>query len=442
MKKKILILECVALVVLGIVLSVFSKDEAYSTINAEVVFTGSELMVFKDDNDNLYSVKALKEEMNPGDRISLEYSGVFDEESENQTIEVVGYTMLNNQRLKTVSDEEGIFKMFYNQAKEYLKNMTLEEKIGQVLLARYDDSQKALQYNVAGYVFYEKDFKDKTEEEVLKMINDLDNNSKTPLLTSTDEEGGKVVRVSSNTNFREFPFKSPKELYDEGGLELVRKDTVEKSKLLSSLLINVNLAPVLDMASASSYIYDRTIGGDKELTSNYAKTVVGASKDSGVSYVLKHFPGYGDNSDTHIGESIDDASLDDIINTNIIPFETGIEAGAEAIMIGHNVLSSIGSEPASLSIGVHNLLKENLGFTGVTITDDLDMGALKDVNNKYYKALKAGNDLLIVTDYEKAFNELKEAYNDGDLTEEEINERALKVIAWKYYKYLLPKATK
>lgn len=442
MQKKMIIIECIALVLLGIILSVFSKDEVYSTVNAEVVFTGKDVMVFKDDNNHLFSVKTLKEALNPGDRVSLEYSGVFDEDVEKQAIEIAGYTTLSNRTLTRSDDKEGIFKMFYPQAEEYLKKMSLEEKIGQVLLARYDDKEEGLNYHLGGYVFYEKDFRGKTKEEVIKMISSLESKSKTPLLTATDEEGGSVVRVSSNTNFRAFPFKSPSELYAEGGMEQIRKDTVEKSKLLSSLLINVNLAPVLDMASSSSYIYERTIKEDKDVTSAFAETVVDASKDSGVSYALKHFPGYGDNLDTHVGSSSDNATLDDIINNNVIPFAKGIAKGAEAILISHNIYTSIGSEPASLSIGVHNLLKETMGFSGVVITDDLDMKALDGVQDKYLEALKAGNDVLIITNYEDAYNEIKDAITSGSYTEEELDEHALKVIAWKYYKYLLPKGIK
>ncbi|MDE6292925.1 MAG: beta-hexosaminidase, partial [Bacilli bacterium] len=289
-----------------------------------------------------------------------------------------------------------------------------------------------------GYVFFEKDFKGKSKDEVKKMINSLQDNSKIPLLTAVDEEGGKVVRISSNNKLVEEKFKSSKELYAQGGLEAISKDVKLKSSVLHNLGLNVNLAPVVDVADdETAYIYPRTIGENAEITANYASTVIKASKGTDVSYVLKHFPGYGNNSDTHIEEARDERTYDDIINNDILPFKKGIDTGAEAVLISHNIITSIDEDnPATLSSAVHNLLKVNLGFTGVIITDDLDMGATDDIEKKYLKAILAGNDLLIVTNYDEAIAEIKTGVLDKDISETLIDQAALKVIAWKYYKGL------
>ena len=271
------------------------------------------------------------------------------------------------------------------------------------------------------------------------MINSLQEKASIPLITAVDEEGGKIVRISSNKNLVSEPFKSSKELYENGGLEAISKDVKTKSSILYNLGLNVNLAPVVDIADdEKAYMYPRTIGKNAEITAKYATTVIKASKGTDVSYVLKHFPGYGNNDDTHINEARDVRTYDDIINNDVRPFKEGIDMGAEAVLISHNIITSIDEDnPATLSSGVHNLLKVNLGFTGATITDDLDMGATKNIEKKYLKAILAGNDLLIVTDYDTAYREIKTGVLDKDVSEDLINQATLKVLAWKYYKGLL-----
>ena len=335
-----------------------------------------------------------------------------------------------------------MFKNFYTLANNKLKTLTIDEKIGQLFLVRYPESNQislTKKYNFAGYVFYEKDFKDKNKNDVIDMMNDLQEASKIPLLTAVDEEGGTVVRISSNPNLVDNRFKSPSVLYNEGGFDLIKQDTIYKSSILNSLGINLNLAPVVDVATdPNSYMYDRTLQKDTNLTSDYAKTVISASKNGKVSYVLKHFPGYGNNGDTHNGTSTDTRSYDDIYDNDLPPFKAGIEAHAEAILISHNVVTGIDDvNPASLSTSVHNLLRNDLGFTGIIITDDLGMGAVSSINNNVVKAILAGNDLIIVSDYEDAINQVKSAINNGGISEEFINKLDGRVLAWKYYKGLI-----
>ncbi len=187
-------------------------------------------------------------------------------------------------------------------------------------------------------------------------------------------------------------------------------------------------------------MYKRTIGLDTTKTSEYAKTVIDASKGSKVSYTLKHFPGYGNNADTHLGATTDTRSYDDILNNDLPPFTSGIKAGAEAILVSHNTVNSIDqNNPASLSSDIHNLLRNKLNFTGVIITDDLSMKAVTDniTGSATVKAILAGNDLLIVTDYVESVNDIKDAINDGTISESVLDNAVLKVLAWKYYKGLM-----
>ena len=256
--------------------------------------------------------------------------------------------------------DDGIFSDYYVMAYNKLKTLSLDEKIGQLLLVRYPDNNQIedlKKYKFSGFVFYEKDFKDKTKNEVINMINNLEKNSSIPLLTSVDEEGGKIIRISSNSNLVDTPFKSPSDLYNNGGFTKIKEDTKYKSEILHSLGLNVNLAPVVDVSTDSNdYIYERTLKQETDKVSEYAKTVIETSKGTNVSYVLKHFPGYGNNSDTHISSSTSSKSYEDILKYDIPPFKSGIDAGAEAILVSHNIVSSIdSSSPASLSINAHKL---------------------------------------------------------------------------------------
>ena len=335
-----------------------------------------------------------------------------------------------------------LFGKYYKKSLRKLKNMSIDQKIGQLLLVRYpEEEQKDVlkKYQFGGYLFFAKDFRNKTKDEVISMINDLQSTSKIPILTAVDEEGGVVVRVSSNPNLRSERFLSSQKLYELGGFDKIKEDTIEKSNLLKELGLNLNLAPVVDVSTnKDDYMYERSIGQNSDITAEYAKTVISASKGSGVSYTLKHFPGYGNNIDTHTASSIDNRSLDDLEKNDLPPFKAGIEAKAEAILVSHNIVDSIDNKnPASISQKVHKLLRKNLNFSGIVITDDLEMGATKDIEDKSVKAILADNDLLIVTDYLESINEIKNAINNKIITENDLDKKVLKILEWKYYKKLL-----
>lgn len=442
------ILEIIILLIIVLLFFLFVKKDSadeVSKLEAVVLSNNNEYITIQDKNNLIYVVNYNDKDITAGNSIILEYSGLLDSNKSIQSIEVLNYEkikVVDNLDIFSEYDDNGIFSTYYKMAYDKLNTLSLNEKIGQLLLVRYNEDsavEDIKKYNLGGLVFFEKDFKDKTKEEVISMIKKLQENSKIPLLTAVDEEGGKVVRISNNSNLREEPFKSSSSLYKEGGFDLIKKDTKDKSDLLNSLGINVNLAPVVDVSTNfSDYIYERTLGENTNIVSHYAKTVIEASKGLNVSYVLKHFPGYGSNSDTHLGTSIDSKTYDDILNIDIPPFEAGIKAGAEAILVSHNIVSSIDSEnPASLSVAVHNLLRDKLNFTGIIITDDIAMSALENIENTTVSALLAGNDLIITTDYVSSINEIKSALQKGIISENLINKIVFRNLAWKYYKELM-----
>jgi beta-N-acetylhexosaminidase len=151
--------------------------------------------------------------------------------------------------------------------------------------------------------------------------------------------------------------------------------------------------------------------------------------------VLKHFPGYGNNSDTHTGIAYDDRSYDTFVTGDFLPFVSGIKAGAGAVMVSHNIVKCMDPvNPASLSPEVHKLLREELSFDGVIMTDDLDMEAVKDFSGDKKAAVTAvlaGNDMICCTDFESQIDAVKEAVNDGTISENIVDKAVIRILRWK-----------
>ncbi|MBP1925834.1 beta-N-acetylhexosaminidase [Sedimentibacter acidaminivorans] len=338
-------------------------------------------------------------------------------------------------------DDKNIFKDYNEDALKYLEKLTLEEKIGQIFLARCpleEDLNSFLSLNPGGFILFGRDFADKTRDEIISNIEGYQSASKMPMIIGVDEEGGTVVRASSNPLLSNERFKSPQELYEIDGFDEIKKDTILKSKFLLELGINLNLAPVADVSTNDTdFINQRSFGKSAGETSEYVRTVVNAMKESGISGTLKHFPGYGNNADTHTGSAYDKRPYENFILNDFLPFGAGIESNVESILISHNVVESIDANlPASLSKITHDILRNELNFTGVIMTDDMSMGAIQELETSQAPeviAVQAGNDMLIVTDYITSYNSLLTAVKNGEISEERINESVLKILEWKYY---------
>ena len=319
-----------------------------------------------------------------------------------------------------------------------LDNMSVEEKVGQMFMVRVpkeNADKRVSEYHLGGYIMFGRDFDNKTKEEVINNIASWQEASDIPMLIGVDEEGGTVNRISTNTEFRSEPFKSSQELYAEGGFDLIYEDTITKANFLKELGINVNFAPVVDVSTnPDDYIYKRSFGKNANLTSEYAEVVVRAMKESNIASVLKHFPGYGNNTDTHTGIAIDNRTLETFKESDFLPFEAGIKAGANIILVSHNIVTNMDSNnPASLSTRVHEILRNDLGFAGVIITDDLYMDAIsKNYDSSVaVLAILAGNDLICTTDFESQIPEVIAAVEDGTISIDRINESVRRILELK-----------
>ena len=324
---------------------------------------------------------------------------------------------------------------------ELLTSMTLEEKVGQLFFVRCpaeNAAEDVSAYHLGGYILFGRDTKDKTADALIQTIQSYQDAAAVPLLIGMDEEGGTVVRVSSNPHLRASKFQSPQKLFAGGGMEAVTADAREKDILLDALGFNVNLAPVADVSTdPGDFIYNRAFGRDAAATADYVSAVTAQMAADGMGSVLKHFPGYGNNADTHTGIAMYDRPYEDFVNGDFLPFLAGMEAGGSttAVLVSHNIVECMDAElPASLSPNVHRILREELDFDGVVMTDDLAMDAVAayaEDGAVAVMALEAGNDLVLTTDYRTQIPKVKEAVENGELDESVIDTACRRVLQWK-----------
>lgn len=330
-----------------------------------------------------------------------------------------------------------------------IEKMTLEQKVAQMFWVRCPDTgavELIEQYSPAGYVLFARDFEDKTRDAVAQTVQSYQDAADIPLLIGTDEEGGTVVRASRFKTLRSWPFESPQEVYAQGGMEGIEADTAEKDRFLLEMGINVNLAPVADVSTnANDFMYARTFGKNAADTSDYVGVVVRTMKQDGMGSVLKHFPGYGSNGDTHTALVTDTRPASTFRKSDFLPFQAGIRQGADAVLVSHNIIEAFdANHPASLSPTMHQILREELGFDGVIVTDDLSMEAITQTagsGEAAVQAVQAGNDLLLSSDFVTQYQAVLDAVNAGTIDEDTINSAVRRVLQWKSDLGLLEDAT-
>ena len=320
-----------------------------------------------------------------------------------------------------------------------LDNMTLREKVSQMMLVSCLDEDLARSYaarGAGGLCLFAKPFEGKTPEQVRNMTASFQNAARYPMLIAVDEEGGTVNRVSINPLLREKKFQSPKEVYEAGGWGQVRTDTEDKANFLLNLGINANLAPVCDVPQSNwDYIAPRSFGLDASDTASYIMAVVTAMRNKRLGSTLKHFPGYGGSGDTHQNIAYDNRDYQTFLDRDFKPFRAGIDAGADSVMVSHNIVKCMDpDQPASLSPEVHRILREELQFRGVIISDDLGMNAITKFTNgenPAVAAVKAGNDLLCYSDFDSAVEAVVAAVEAGEIEQSQIDASVLRILYWK-----------
>lgn len=333
------------------------------------------------------------------------------------------------------------------RAEELLSGMTLREKLCQLMIVRPEvltgespvtaageTTRLALEtYPVGGLIYSVDNLV--TQEQTREMISNTQSYSKLPLFISADEEGGNVGRLMYKLGTT---WVNSMYSYKDQGADTAYSNAKTIGTDMVSCLFNTDFAPVADVWTnpENTVIGDRAYSDDFEQAAELVASAVRGFTDAGVICCLKHFPGHGDTStDTHEGAAVVSKSLDELRAGEFLPFVSGIEAGADMVMIGHITVTLVDPEPATISKAIiTDVLRGELGWDGVVISDSLDMGALAGYDNGEVcvKFLEAGGDILLgIPDIETALTALEAAVTDGRLTESRIDESVQRVLELK-----------
>ena len=333
------------------------------------------------------------------------------------------------------------------KAEALLADMSLHEKVCQLFVVRPEvltglspvtvageATQQALEnYPVGGLIYSVDNLV--TQEQTREMIENTQSYSKIPLIISADEEGGNVGRLmyKLGTTFIHSMYS-----YKDEGPETAYQNALTIGTDMVSCLFNTDYAPVADVWTnpANTVIGDRAYSDDFEQAAELVASAVQGFTDAGVVCCLKHFPGHGDtDTDTHDGAAVVDKSLEELRAGELLPFISGIEAGADMVMIGHITVTALDEVPATISEAViSGLLREELGWDGVVITDSLDMGAMAGYDNGEVcvRFIEAGGDILLgVPDLAAAVSAVEAAVSEGRLTEQRLDESVQRILELK-----------
>lgn len=341
---------------------------------------------------------------------------------------------------ETTTSSTKIITTTEEQLTSLVQTMSLDEKIGQLFLVRIPESNQIediKSYHLGGYLLFGRDVANENKASLKAKINHYQESSNIPILIASDEEGGTVTRISQNREVVSEKFQSPQEIYRKEGMDGVLTDIHKKSDVFRSFGIHTGLYPVADVSTDSdSFIHDRTIGLDTKGTSDYVEKVVSELSHEKIGSTLKHFPGYGDNQDSHTDIVRDTRTLEEIKQSSLPPFEAGIQAGADSILVSHNIVEAIDPNvPASISPSVISILRHDLAFNGVIMTDDMDMAGLADFitqEDAALEALKAGNDLILSSSYQRQIPVVKSAVIMNEYDESEVDASVLRILTWKH----------
>lgn len=331
--------------------------------------------------------------------------------------------------------------------KEQLKNMTLDEKLGQLVIVGIDgysldeNARRMIEnYHVGGFILFGRNVKD--SDQLLSLVNALKRanaQNKVPLFMSVDEEGGRVSRMPEEiielpTNGMVGKVNSGDFSYKIGGI---------LAEEIKSFGFSINFAPILDINSnpENPVIGDRSFGADPKVVSKLGVQTMKGIQERGVIPVVKHFPGHGDTSvDSHIGLPAVNNDIERLKSFELIPFKDAIKNRAEAVMVAHILLNKIDPDnPASLSKTIiTDVLRKQMNFEGIVVTDDMTMGAIAknySISDAAVKSINAGADIVLVChgyDNETAvLNALKKAVENGAITDQRVDESVYRILELK-----------
>ena len=337
---------------------------------------------------------------------------------------------------------------------ETLAGMTLHEKVCQMMFVTPEEltgedgvtvagdaTRQALEnYPVGGIVYFAKNLE--SQDQVKEMIDNSQKDSSIGLFVATDEEGGVVNRLMDTVGTT---YIGSMYYYKDDGDETAYENAYTIANDMSALGFNLDFAPVADVWSNP----DNTVIGERAYSDDYAQAAelvgnaVKGFNDGGVMCTLKHFPGHGDTAeDSHYSSAYVHSTKEEIMADEMQPFRSGIEAGAEFVMVGHLIVPDIDEVPATLSYKIATgILRDELKFEGVAITDSFEMESIADnysVDDAVVMSVKAGMDMILQPkDMASAVNSIEQAVADGELSEDRIDESVRRILTLKESRGLL-----
>ena len=360
---------------------------------------------------------------------------------------------------KGLSREEAV-----EAAAGYMENMTVEEKAGQLLIVNLElldqkngnyyewrrftkRMKKSLdKYHIGGVILFSRNIAGRKQTE--KLVTRLQENSSIPLFISVDEEGGDVARIANNKKMGTTVFQTMEEIGRTKDASYVYNMGEIIGSEISSLGFNVDFAPVADVKTSelNLEIGTRSFGGEPDKVAEFTSAFVKGIQKQNVSATLKHFPGQGSSSgDTHIESVNIDSSIASLRKNDFVPFEAGIAAGADFVMVSHISVSKVTetAQPASMSnLVMDTILRDELGFQGVIITDAMDMASITDNYTSAeaaYGAVSGGADIVLMPlDLEMAYNEIINRINNGSISKERLDASVLRILTVKFMRGIMP----
>ena len=334
-----------------------------------------------------------------------------------------------------------------NKVAEKIASMTLEEKACALFVGTpeilggasvySDPSQLAAgfkQYPLSGICWFASNMPNpESVQAMLSATSQAGGQDGFAVLQCLDEEGGTVTRIAFNPLFNATDVGDAR-LATEGGTQRAYDNGIIIGSYLSPLGFNVDFAPVADVAAGSwDFIYNRSFSQDPNVAADMVASEIAGLASAGIVGCPKHFPGIGGSAgDTHAGTVIVDSTREQLDAVALVPFKKAVDSGAKMIMVGHAEYPAIDSLPASCSPAIISILRNDLGFDGIIITDSQQMGAVSDLygsGEATLRSLEAGADLVLIPmDFIESRDAIIEAVQTGRLSEERINQSLERIL--------------
>ena len=353
--------------------------------------------------------------------------------------------ILGNKRVQSKSQEVSEEEKREMKIRKYMEKMTVEEKIGQLFFVTVQQAKESvvIRDKVGGIVLFKQDIT--TKEETIALIESLQTTAAIPLWIGIDEEGGRVSRLGNNKEIVDVPFMSAKEIGESKDVDKAYNEAKRMGKVLSSLGINMDFAPVADIFNnpLNTVIGDRSFGTKKEEVVPRVIAFAKGLKEEKVEPVIKHFPGHGNTSeDSHKGLAYANKSIKELEEEELVPFFEAVDKGIDIVMVGHIVVPEMDELPATLSAKWGEYIRQKFNKREVIfITDAMNMGAIVESGEGKKVILDSflsGIDVILMPEQlDKAVEYFKEAYETGVLTDKRLNESVEKILLKKAEQNLL-----